>query len=222
MTTKTTYVAKGTLDWEKAALFRRSNQSLAYRQWKPPSSADAEVGFQCTGRFRVPNQPPQHGTEYNGIALPDTCFKGSGPHHVFVIGDWGGVLANATAEPVPADRRSKHMPTHYRPFIKGADDCAQQKVAKQMKLRSRIAAPDYVLNMGDNFYWGGVLVQCGAPMPGVADHSGQWEAVYERLYAFEGLHGKQWLGVLGTTIMVQGRPHPAIVNITQMRSLILS
>ena len=29
--------------------------------------------------------------------------------------------------------------------------------------------PDFVVNLGDNFYWGGVNVQCGAPMDKVAD-----------------------------------------------------
>lgn len=145
-----------------------------------------------------PPEAPHYATELNGVSLPDACFNNSdGPHHVFVIGDWGGVLGDRGDRPVPADRRSRHMPSHHRPFILGADDRAQQNVAEQMRRRSAVHEPDYVLNMGDNFYWGGVLVKCGGPAFGVEDASGQWEWVFERVYDFKGLEGKQWLGVLG-------------------------
>jgi len=114
-----------------------------------------------------------------------------------VIGDWGGVF-NGVDEPIrPADRRSKHMPSHHRPFVLGADDCAQQNVAKQMEKQSLLSKPDYVLNVGDNFYWGGVLVKCGGPPHSIGDPTGQWTHVYEKMYDGPGLAGKQWLGVLG-------------------------
>jgi len=196
-TTKTTIIAEGTLSLEEATELKESSkQTLALKPWRHPQPG-VRPG-ECPGRFVPPPKAPHYATELNGVSLPDACFNSSsGPHHVFVIGDWGGVLGGRGDRPVPADRRSKHMPSHHRPFVLGADDRAQQNVAAQMEKRSAVHSPDYVLNLGDNFYWGGVLVKCGGPAFGVEDASGQWEWVFERTYDFEGLKGKQWLGVLG-------------------------
>merc|ERR1719387_291555 len=57
-------------------------------------------------------------------------------------------------------------------------------------------APDYILNVGDNFYWGGVNVKCGAPLD-TRDRTLQWRVSYEKVYTAAGIAGKQWLGVLG-------------------------
>eukprot|EP00438_Fugacium_kawagutii_P001197 Skav225229 [mRNA] locus=scaffold2946:81812:88461:+ [translate_table: standard] len=37
---------------------------------------------------------PDLATDLNGVQLPKTCFldDSKGLHHVFVIGDWGGVI----------------------------------------------------------------------------------------------------------------------------------
>uniref|UniRef100_A0A7S4QF13 C-type lectin domain-containing protein n=1 Tax=Alexandrium monilatum TaxID=311494 RepID=A0A7S4QF13_9DINO len=194
-TTKTTVTAPGTLDLGESVRLTKSEQPLPTEPWTPSSP-----GYQdgkCTSRFRPPPEPPAHATDLNGIKLPDTCFTGGGPHHVFVIGDWGGIFNGQNKPVVPADRRSKHMPSHHRPFVFGADDCAQRNVATQMRVRSLISKPDYVLNVGDNFYWGGVLVKCGGPPGAVNDPVGQWTWVYEKMYDGDGLADKQWLGVLG-------------------------
>lgn len=140
--------------------------------------------------------PPSQGTAHNGIALPDTCFNRSGEHHVFVIGDWGGILDESTWKPVPADRRSPSFPANTRRFVHGVDGKAQLLVAAQMQTRAAIKQPDYVLNMGDNFYWGGVKAKCGAPAT-LHIHTGQWYWIFEQVYQGLGLDGKQWLGVLG-------------------------
>jgi len=66
-----------------------------------------------------------------------------------------------------------------------------------MKYRAQYSLPDYVLNVGDNFYWGGYITKCGAPPYKVNDASGQWKKLYEEMYSGPGLDGKQWLGVLG-------------------------
>lgn len=79
----------------------------------------------------------------------------------------------------------------------GADNCAQQNVAAQMQHRAPTSKPDYVINVGDNFYWAGITTKCGAPTFKCNDATGQWKAVYESMYAGPGLDGKQWLGVLG-------------------------
>lgn len=151
----------------------------------------------CSEWFMAP-APPLHGTDLNGIALPDVCFNHTGKtsFHVFVIGDWGGILYKGAKFPVPADKRSKRFPAFHRPFVHGVDDSAQMRVATQMRLRAPVSQPDYVLNMGDNFYWGGVKAQCGAPAWQHIE-TGQWQDIYENVYKGPGLDGKQWLGVLG-------------------------
>merc|ERR1740138_466945 len=57
--------------------------------------------------------------------------------------------------------------------------------------------PDYILNVGDNFYWGGINVKCGAGVDTASDLTKQWEKVFENVYIGPGIDGKQWLGVLG-------------------------
>eukprot|EP00975_Prorocentrum_lima_P071630 12938784-Prorocentrum_lima.AAC.1 len=52
----------------------------------------------CTSRFRPPPVPVR-ATDHNGIKLADACFEGRSPHHVFVIGDWGGVMPMNPGEP---------------------------------------------------------------------------------------------------------------------------
>lgn len=189
-TTRTTVVAPGADDeWN----FTWSRQTLAVTPWRP----HPEHGDECTDRFLIP-PAPEHATDYNGIRLPDACFLDPGPHHVFVIGDWGGVLdADMQPPPVPADRRANIFPTLARDFVTGADDVAQLNVAREMRRRSATHPPEYILNLGDAFYWGGVLVRCGGPVDGVRDFTGQWQHVFEDVYRGGGLEGKQWLGVLG-------------------------
>jgi len=160
----------------------------------PWSPVDEVTG--CVGRFQASEQAPLHATDLNGVRLPDVCLTGEGPFHVFAIGDWGGVLQDDGAIR-PADHRSAQFPAHHRPFVIGADDVAQKKVAEQMKVRAATSDPDYILNVGDNFYWGGVTVKCGAPAYFASDATGQWESVFEEMYSGIGLDGKQWLGVLG-------------------------
>lgn len=168
-----------------------SDQTLAYEPWR----AKDHLSEPCTNRFKPPPQPPARGTDYNGVSLPDTCFFGDDEHHVFLIGDWGGVLYGQ--QPVPADHRSKQFGPNYRKFVVGADNVAQTNVARQMAERASVSFPDYVLNVGDNFYWGGVTVKCGAPPASCNDASGQWQYVYEHIYRGIGLDLPQWLGVLG-------------------------
>jgi len=142
-------------------------------------------------RFTAP-APGLHATELNGVILPPVCFDSTDkahPPHVFVIGDWGGISYTPGRAPVPAD-------THLRTVVEGVDDCAQQRVAQQMDLRARIRHVDYILNVGDNFYWGGVKAHCGSP-PFDHTSTGQWETVFEDVYNASSLQGKQWLGVLG-------------------------
>eukprot|EP00425_Heterocapsa_triquetra_P038527 CAMPEP_0195081508 /NCGR_PEP_ID=MMETSP0448-20130528/22932_1 /TAXON_ID=66468 /ORGANISM="Heterocapsa triquestra, Strain CCMP 448" /LENGTH=587 /DNA_ID=CAMNT_0040114537 /DNA_START=85 /DNA_END=1848 /DNA_ORIENTATION=- len=146
----------------------------------------------CDERFVAPSTPPLHATDHNGLALREVCIHKSGPYHVFVVGDWGGI----GVPPTPADHRSKNA-KHHRDFVIGVDDCAQVRVAQQMKLRAADSQPDYVLNVGDNFYWGGIEEKCGTPPYQCQDTTGQWHYAFESIYKGDGLEGKPWLGVLG-------------------------
>jgi hypothetical protein len=130
--------------------------------------------------------------------LRPVCFNDTGKeHHVFVIGDWGGIQWKEHDPPKPADHRDPKFGTNSRPYIYGVDDQAQQLVAEQMKIRASTAEPDYIINVGDNFYWAGIdKVKCGAP-PFRQQWAAQWWEVFEAVYHGHGIDGKQWLGVLG-------------------------
>lgn len=83
-------------------------------------------------------------------------------------------------------------------YVKDVDDQPQQLVANAVKDRAAISAPDYFLNVGDNFYWGGIEKNCGTPMDEIsftAHH--QFDQIYESVYQADALQGKPWLSVLG-------------------------
>eukprot|EP00930_Biecheleria_cincta_P097589 TRINITY_DN89293_c0_g1_i1.p1 TRINITY_DN89293_c0_g1~~TRINITY_DN89293_c0_g1_i1.p1 ORF type:complete len:739 (+),score=113.48 TRINITY_DN89293_c0_g1_i1:133-2349(+) len=83
-------------------------------------------------------------------------------------------------------------------FVKGVDDQPQILVANSMKARAAKNDPKFVLNVGDNFYWGGIEKTCGTPMDQLsytAHH--QFDQIYERVYTGAGLDGKPWFSVLG-------------------------
>ena len=46
----------------------------------------------------------------------------------------------------------------------GVDDNPQILVANAFKARAALKDPQYILNVGDNFYWGGIEKTCGEPM----------------------------------------------------------
>jgi len=149
-----------------------------------------EAGFpdDCKEGFRTP-PAPELATHYNGVRLPPTCFKKKGPHRVYVIADWGGVLG--PHGPVPASQRAPGD------FVKGVDDKAQTKVAAQMRERAKDNPPDYFLNAGDNFYWAGLDTKCGLVPAFAYTPTGQFQWVFEEVYKGKGIDGKPWLGVLG-------------------------
>eukprot|EP00411_Alexandrium_monilatum_P103865 CAMPEP_0175764726 /NCGR_PEP_ID=MMETSP0097-20121207/68431_1 /TAXON_ID=311494 /ORGANISM="Alexandrium monilatum, Strain CCMP3105" /LENGTH=616 /DNA_ID=CAMNT_0017074555 /DNA_START=1 /DNA_END=1851 /DNA_ORIENTATION=+ len=167
---------------------RRANAVLLVAAMHAPG---ARASGNCTPRFIPPKEAPLDATRYNGLGLR-ACFTASGPHHVFVIADWGG----EGDPPRPVDRRSPQFPGAGRTFVAGVDDRAQLRVAEQMRRRAKISNPDYILNAGDNFYWGGIKTKCGA-RPYTAVNTHQWGPVFEHVYHGPGLDGKQWLGILG-------------------------
>lgn len=129
------------------------------------------------------------GSDFNGLRVPDVCFSDRGPHYVYVIGDWGGLLGPDGPQPAPQRTGAS--------FVTGVDDCAQKRVADQMAWRAKHRAPDYFLNVGDNFYWQGLAeMQCGAPSNQIIPSS-EFDITYEKMYTGPGIDGKPWLSVLG-------------------------
>jgi len=83
-------------------------------------------------------------------------------------------------------------------FVKGVDDQPQLLVAEAFKERAALKDPQYILNVGDNFYWGGIEKTCGSPMDRIsypAKH--QFDQIFEGVYQGPGLSGKPWFSVLG-------------------------
>ena len=67
--------------------------------------------------------------------------------------------------------------------------------------------PDYLLNVGDNFYWGGIFGKCGdTPMSKINDVTrAQFNWIFENVYKGPGLDGKsesQRQGLKGCTLRI--------------------
>jgi len=171
--------------WAAAAVFA----------WPALAKQPEFPGVTCPPWWYAPEKP-QHALQYNGLVdLKPACFNISAderPHQVYVIGDWGGVLYGTWV--APADHRSLQFKAHHRQFVKGVDDLAQRKVAQSMMDHAALDNLDYVLNVGDNFYWGGIDATCGRFDQ--FDGGKQWQHIYEDMYG-GALEGKQWLSVLG-------------------------
>jgi hypothetical protein len=76
-----------------------------------------------------------------------------------------------------------------------ADHWAQKYVAQVMGKLAPTVNPDYVLNVGDNFYPGGITNKCGE---GGATPSGQWKTQFDDVYGiYPDLKGKPWFSVMG-------------------------
>lgn len=149
----------------------------------------------CSDSFTLPLDAPQVTTQYNGIQLKDVCITKAGPHHFQALGDWGGVLLLQNTIVLPADRRSRLFPGMQRQFVAGVDDKAQRRVAHWMQETAKIAPPDFVLNLGDMFYWTGVDGNCGGP-PLLDQMSLQFRMIFEDFYNGP-LASTPFLGVLG-------------------------
>jgi len=152
-------------------------------------------GQPCVDRVTPPSYAPPTTHHYNGVELTDVCINEQGVHIVYALGDWGGVLYKNNQYLMPADRRSKLFPAFRRKFQWGVDEKAQQRVAAAMKQRALMKKPDFILNLGDMFYWTGIKGNCANP-PVMDIMSVQFTKIFEEIYN-ENLADIPFLGVLG-------------------------
>ncbi|CAJ1352793.1 unnamed protein product [Effrenium voratum] len=83
-------------------------------------------------------------------------------------------------------------------YVAGVDDQPQILVANAFKARAALKDPQYILNVGDNFYWGGIEKTCGFPMNKISyPTKHQFDQVFEGIYQGPGLSNKPWFSVLG-------------------------
>lgn len=141
--------------------------------------------------------------ENDGIALPAISVEethsdelGSGASHIFAIGDWGTLLPGHFTAPNVRPHGTKNKCPDKCDYVHGIDNKAQLLVAEQMKKRAQSSNPQYVLNVGDNFYWGGIEEPCGggtnwASGKTISSFANVWQSVYG------GLTGKPWISTLG-------------------------
>jgi len=151
-------------------------------------------------------------TDLNGEAWTPSCFKGKEEYHVFVIGDWGGMCGygkNNDCELGPAADASWDHDDHSaaRPYPMrnkrsrktGVDDQAQQHVRNRMNQLSDKVEPEFVINVGDNFYPGGIVEHCqGDPSKIKLDEiPSQFNSTFEKMYDGKNMQKAEWLSVLG-------------------------
>lgn len=143
----------------------------------------------CSRSFQRPPRPEKV-DEHNGIKLQDVCLAGEGPFHAFIIGDWGSILEGHW------HHAANNIANRMRRFVDGVDTNPQDRVRDQMRKRAPHSKPDYFLNVGDSFYWGGIDGPCGS-LDFTTKWSSQFWKLYNTFYTGEGIDGKPWLGVLG-------------------------
>lgn len=151
---------------------------------------------------RVIPKVPKNALEYNGISWPEYCFEGDEPEHMFLLGDWGGLDYGGRVKPA-VNVKKEHGPSRW--FKRGIDDRAQVLVARQMSKLADKVKPKFVLNGGDNFYWGGIIGRCGKPIQQAVDDFSdpnaketlQFKHVFEDMYTGETLDTVPFLGCFG-------------------------
>jgi len=139
-------------------------------------------------KFPMPKSP----MDYKGASLPERCYDGADEEHFFVVGDYGGITSRDgqvnRADNTGGGKVRKLYPQDAHP---------QQDVAAQMLAKAATAKPRFILNGGDNFYFGGIDVDCGQPMDTIhARTKLQFDNVFEKMYAGADMD-IPWFSVLG-------------------------
>eukprot|EP00933_Yihiella_yeosuensis_P071371 TRINITY_DN79579_c0_g1_i1.p1 TRINITY_DN79579_c0_g1~~TRINITY_DN79579_c0_g1_i1.p1 ORF type:complete len:522 (-),score=98.08 TRINITY_DN79579_c0_g1_i1:66-1631(-) len=155
----------------------------------------------------MPNNPQEH----NGKEWPHVCFDND-EEHFFVIGDWGGVCSwgpgNNCNDPGgniyghPGQPFPMYNNNRGGNKVANVDKVAQNLVADRMKeraleLRKQGKAPKFVINVGDNFYPGGLDSHCGTKNASEAFEASQFAQIFEQIYPVQDLGNIEWWSVLG-------------------------
>eukprot|EP00933_Yihiella_yeosuensis_P070201 TRINITY_DN7788_c0_g1_i1.p1 TRINITY_DN7788_c0_g1~~TRINITY_DN7788_c0_g1_i1.p1 ORF type:complete len:632 (+),score=130.23 TRINITY_DN7788_c0_g1_i1:157-2052(+) len=184
------------------------------RAWSPPSAMIV--------RKRHGLDPPTTSTQYKGVAVEPLKVSGTGVKHIFAIGDWGGLLGTGAGKMVQyrgGVGRGSHTMARFRGpcrtpdmvscfngrrckkacrYNPAVDRHAQVLVAHQFNKRAASSKPDFILNVGDNFYWGGLNTKCGHPMHSINQITKtQFNEIFENVYRGPGVDGIPWFSVLG-------------------------
>ncbi|CAE7576467.1 tbpA [Symbiodinium sp. KB8] len=194
-----------------------------YQPPQPPQPMPASTRLARRGGL----DPPTGVKTHNGASWETMRISGTDTKHIFALGDWGSLLGIGSGAPKAIIQyKGGHTPgphtmaRHRGPgcSTKEMSDCfgatavcptnchfkaeidlhAQTLVATQMKKRAPESNPDFVLNVGDNFYWGGIETECGHPMSQIHPQThAQFKVIFEDIYNGPGLDGKPWLSVFG-------------------------
>lgn len=180
-----------------------------------PENPDLYCTVNCTA-FTPKSKPekPTNVQALNGVEWPSVCI-GESTSKFFTIGDWGGVCgwgnqnvckkgvkpAMCSCGPDCGDE-GKPCPMPNRPggaYNKDIDGIAQRLVsdrmlARQQDLKKAGTPARFILNVGDNFYPGGIDTHCGHD-----DESAtivQFQQGWKDMYT-DDLQELEWWSVLG-------------------------
>jgi len=179
------------------------------------TSPDVFCKFNCStfDHQRKPDKP-SNAQQLNGVEWPAICIDES-VSRFFTIGDWGGVCGWNDDNKCLPDRKpyvcicgpecgqkGKPCPMPNRPFgtaNKEIDGIAQQLVsermlARQQALKKENSAARFIINVGDNFYPGGLDFHCGQQDQSAT--SSQFQQIWKDMYR-EDLQELEWWSVLG-------------------------
>mmetsp|Transcript_130469 Transcript_130469/g.363523 ORF Transcript_130469/g.363523 Transcript_130469/m.363523 type:complete len:602 (+) Transcript_130469:65-1870(+) len=227
--------AGATAGSEGSAVLDGASEAAARVEHNNAELAALGVHFNSSGMAHdlMAMGPPPSALDYDGMAWPNMVVSGSGAHHIFAIGDWGGMDGSFepghghhriiaypgghTREPhvFPRTRWNKahsYLLCDHKAFVacysthggwgcdprcgyvEGVDDKAQVLVAAAFNRRAGTSQPKFVLNVGDNFYWGGLEVDCGTPMGASSlAQTHQFDVIFNSVYS----GSVPWLSALG-------------------------
>jgi len=159
---------------------------------------------------------PANAQGNNGVVWPTMCQDDTTHAVFFGIGDWGGMCGfngfQCQKDVVNQDCYAKYgdsalpgqpclFALEHRIHDKELEGHIQQRVSARMSarnddLKKAGTPPQFVINVGDNFYPGGVDVHCGNN--DVAELTkNQFEHVWKQVYPGELTERMEWWGVLG-------------------------
>jgi len=171
--------------------------------------------FDCAG-FVPSRQPdkPANAMALNGVEWPSVCIDES-VTRFFTIGDWGGVCGWGKDNVCLPERKSyvcicgadcgdKGKPCPMPNKVPGAanhqiDGIAQRLVSERMLARQKNLKEEgrparFIINVGDNFYPGGIDFHCG--LEDKSATSTQFQQIWKDMYR-EDLRDLEWWSVLG-------------------------